>query len=166
MSIYPFSTTPPSSRRTPEHPGTPARFEEEGIAKVASLSWLTQVQYLSPSASHDALLSLQDLAQNPPANDEQNPELAVVIEMMRRTTLESPKFNPNLSYLAERAIENIASQSSSSVRVFSPGKVTEFNPSPAKREKPPARRDKPPVARRLDFENIQEPAEKPNYDWT
>ena len=157
MSIYSFSTTPPAARWTPEPPGTPQRFEEDSTGKIASLSWLTQVQYLSPSASRDALLSLQELAQNPPANEEHNPELAVVIEIMKNLNLENPKFNPNLSHLAERAIGSIASQSSSPVRVFSPGKVTLFDPSPARREKPPA-------ARRLDFDNIQEPAEKPNYD--
>ena len=162
MSIYPSSTTPQAFRRASEQPGTPQRFEEDSIGKVASLTWLSQVQYLSPSASRDALLSLQELAQNPPANEEDNSELAVVIETMKNLTLESPKFNPKLSHLAERAIGSIASQSSSPVRVFSPGKVTEFNLSPPKRERPPAKREKPSVARRLDFDNIQEPTEKPN----
>ena len=159
MSIYPSSTTPQAFRRASEQPGTPQRFEEDSIGKVASLTWLSQVQYLS-------LLSLQELAQNPPANEEDNSELAVVIETMKNLTLESPKFNPKLSHLAERAIGSIASQSSSPVRVFSPGKVTEFNLSPPKRERPPAKREKPSVARRLDFDNIQEPTEKPNYGFS
>ena len=132
MSIYP---TPQAFRRASEQPGTPQRFEEDSIGKVASLTWLSQVQYLSPSASRDALLSLQELAQNPPANEEDNSELAVVIETMKNLTLESPKFNPKLSHLP-------------------------------KRERPPAKREKPSVARRLDFDNIQEPTEKPNYGFS
>jgi|GEM_PF-4607481 hypothetical protein len=117
------------------------------VSMRAQICWLTQVQFLAPSASEDNKISLLELAdeESIPSNPTQDPALAAVIQAMKNFAV-NPVFNRELSNLATTAIRNIVEKRASTpIKFFSPGKTVVISPSPVSASKPS-------VARKLNFD--------------